>query len=81
MVRDKFKNISNRNQFDLATSEPSSPTRARPVHHNTPRKQDLDLNSHFTKTIVDFKKNINNSLKEVQENTSKEVESLKEEIH
>ena len=31
--------------------------------------------------IEDFKKNINNSLKEIQENTSKQVEALKEETH
>ena len=29
--------------------------------------------------IEDFKKDINNSLKEIQENTSKQVEALKEE--
>ena len=29
--------------------------------------------------IEDFKKNINNSLKEIQENTGKQVEALKEE--
>jgi hypothetical protein len=30
--------------------------------------------------IEDFKKDINNSLKEIQENTGKQVEELKEEI-
>ena len=30
--------------------------------------------------IEDFKKDINNSVKEVQENTGKQVEALKEEI-
>ena len=29
--------------------------------------------------IEDFKKNINNSLKEIQENTGKQVEALKQE--
>jgi hypothetical protein len=32
-------------------------------------------------TIEDFKKGINNSLKEIQENTAKQVEVLKEEAH
>jgi hypothetical protein len=30
--------------------------------------------------IEDFKKDVNNSLKEIQENTSKQLEVLKEEI-
>jgi hypothetical protein len=31
--------------------------------------------------IEDFKKDINNSLKEIQEDTSKQVEDLKKETH
>ena len=31
--------------------------------------------------IEDFKKDINNSIKEIQEKTSKQVEALKEETH
>ena len=31
--------------------------------------------------IEDFKKNINNSLQEIQEHTGKQVEDLKEEAH
>jgi gas vesicle protein len=81
MVRSKLKNISNRKQFDLATSELSSPNTASPGYPNTPLKQDSDLNSHFMTMVEDFKKDINNSLKEIQENTSKQVEALKEEMH
>jgi hypothetical protein len=55
MVTDKRKKISKRNQFDLATSEPSSPTTASPRYPNTPIKQDSDLNSHFLKIIEDIK--------------------------
>jgi hypothetical protein len=51
-------------------SEPSSPTTASPGYPNTTLKQDSDLNSHFMKMLEDFKKNINNSLKEIQ-NTNK----------
>ena len=39
-----------------------------------------DLKSHLMMVIEDFKKDINNSLKEIQENTGKQVEELKEEI-
>jgi gas vesicle protein len=42
-------------------------------------KQDSDLKSFLNTVIEDFKKDINNSLKEVQENTAKHVEVLKEE--
>ena len=31
--------------------------------------------------VEDFKKDISNSLKEIQENTNKQVEALKEETH
>jgi gas vesicle protein len=81
MASDKHKNISNRNQFDLATSEPSSPTTASPGYPNTPINQDSDLNFHFMKMTEDFKKDINNSLKEIQENTSKQEEALQDETH
>jgi hypothetical protein len=43
MVRGKGKDISNRNQGYLASSEPSSPTTASPGYPNTPEKQDSDL--------------------------------------
>ena len=43
------------------------------------RKADVDLKSHFMILIEDFEKDINNSLKEIQENTNKQVEALKEE--
>jgi predicted RNase H-like nuclease (RuvC/YqgF family) len=81
MARGKHKNISNRNQFDLATSELSSPTTARPGSPNTTLKQDSELNSHFMKMLEDFKKDINNFLKERQKNINKQVEALKKETH
>jgi hypothetical protein len=45
---------------------------------NTPEKQDLDLKSYLMMLLEDFKKVINNSLKEIYENTAKKVEVLKE---
>ena len=75
----KGKNLSNRNQVYLASSEPSSPTTVSPGYPNTPEKQDSDLKSHLIMMIKDFKKERNNSHKEIQENTGKQVETLKEE--
>ena len=60
----------------LASSEPRIPTTASPEYHNTPEKQDSNLKSHLMMPIENFKMGINNSLKEIQENT---VEALKAE--
>jgi ribosome recycling factor len=79
MMKGKCKNLTNRIQGYMASSEPSSPTAASPVYPNTPEKQDLDLKITLMMLIEDFKKDIINSLKEIQENTSKPVEALKEE--
>jgi hypothetical protein len=62
------KNLSNRHQGYLASSEPSSPTIASPRYPNKPENQDPDLKSCLVMMIEDFKKDKNNSLKEIQEN-------------
>jgi hypothetical protein len=77
MARGKIKNTNNRSQHNLAPLETSSPTTASPGYPNTSEKQDADLKSHLTKMIESFKKDINNSLKKLQENTGKHVEALK----
>jgi hypothetical protein len=41
-------------------------------------KQDLDLKSYLMMLIEDFKRDITNSLKELKENTGKQVEALKD---
>ena len=78
MERGKGKNISNRNQGYVALSEPSSPTTASPGYTNTLEKQDSDLKSHLMMMINDFKKDMNNSLKEIQKNRGKHIEALKD---
>jgi hypothetical protein len=62
----------------LASSEPSTPTKASPGYSNTQEKQDSDLKSYLMMLVGDFKKDINNSLREIQANTAKQVEALKE---
>ena len=81
MARGKHKNISNRNQFDLATSELSSPNTASPGYPNTPLKQDSDLNSHFKKMLEDFKRTLITPLKKCCRTQVKKVETLKKETH
>jgi FtsZ-binding cell division protein ZapB len=61
----------------LASSEPYSPTIAHPGYTTTPEKQDMDLMPLLIMMIEDLKNDINKSLKEVQENTGKQVETLK----
>jgi hypothetical protein len=62
----------------LTSSVTNPPTLAGPGYPNTPEKQDSDLNSLLMMMIEDIKKDINNSLKEIQENTCKQLEALKE---
>jgi DNA anti-recombination protein RmuC len=79
MVKGKRKNLTNRNQDHSPSSEPSTLTSASPGYTNTPKKRDSDLKSYLMMLVEDIKKGINNSIKEIQENSAKEVETLKEE--
>jgi hypothetical protein len=76
MVKGKLKNLHNRNQGNMALSEPSSSTIASPGYSNTPVKQGSDLKSHLMMMIQDFKKDINTHLKKYGRT---QVEDLKEE--
>jgi hypothetical protein len=78
MAGGKHKNRNNRKQGYLALSEPNSPAIASPGYSITSEKQDSDLKSLLMMMMEDFKKDINNSLKEIQ-NTGKQLEALKEE--
>ena len=78
MAGGKHKNITNRNQGYLASSEPNSPIITSPGYTITPEKQELDLKSLLMMMIEDFKKDVNNSLTEIQKNTGKQLETLKE---
>ena len=63
----------------MASSEPNSSIIAGPRYTITPEEQDSDLKSLLMMMMEDFKKDINNSLQEIQENTGKQLEALKEE--
>jgi hypothetical protein len=56
MVRGKYNTISNRSQYTLASSEPSSPTTASPGYTNTHENQDSDIKSYLMKIIEPFKR-------------------------
>jgi hypothetical protein len=76
MVKGKHKTIRNRSQNMWASSEHSLPTTASPEYTNTPENQKSVLKSYLIKRIQSFKEDINDSLKEIQENTGKQVKEL-----
>jgi septal ring factor EnvC (AmiA/AmiB activator) len=78
MAKGRHKNLSNRNQDHSPSSEPSTPTSASPGHPNTCENLDPDLKAYLMMMLEDIKKDFNKSLKEIQENTAKELQVLKE---
>jgi hypothetical protein len=77
MAKGKHKNLTNGNQDHSPSSERSFPTSPRPGHPNTPEKIVPDLKAHLMMMVEDIKKDFNNSLKEIKQNTAKQVEDLK----
>jgi hypothetical protein len=75
MAKGKRKNLTNRNQDNSPSSEPS--TLPSPGHPNTPEMLDTDLKAYLMMMLEDIKKDFNNSLEEIQENTAKQVEDFK----
>jgi chromosome segregation ATPase len=78
MAKGKRKNLTNRNQDHSPSSEASTPTSPSPGNPNTPEKLDPELKAYLMMMVQDIKKYFNNSLKEIQENTAKELQVLKE---
>jgi hypothetical protein len=78
MAKGKCKNFTKRNQDHSPSSETSTPTSASPEHPNTPEKLDTDLKAYLMTMVEDIKNDFNNSLKEIQENTAKELQVLKQ---
>jgi hypothetical protein len=77
MAKGKRKNLTKRNQDHSPSSERSTPTSPSPGQPNRHEKLDPDLKAYLMMMVDDIKKNFNNSLKEIQENTAKELQSLK----
>ena len=57
----------------MSLTEPNYPTVACPDYYNTTEIQENDLQQNLIKMIEAFKDKINKSLKEIQENTIKQV--------
>jgi chromosome segregation ATPase len=80
MVKGRGKNLTNRNQDHSPSSEPSTPTSASPGYPDTTKNQYSDLKSYLRMLVEDIKKGYNNSLKEIQKNTTKQVMKLNKTI-
>jgi chromosome segregation ATPase len=78
MAKGRCKNLTNKKQDHSPSSEPSTPNAASPGYRNTPEKLDPDLKAYLMMMVEDIKKDCNNTLKEIQENTAKELQVLKE---
>ena len=79
MAKGKRKNLTNRNQDHSTSSEWSTPTPPSPGHPNTPEKIVPDLKAYPMMMVDDIQQDFNNSLKEIQKKTAKQVDDLKEE--
>ena len=62
MAKSKGKNLTNRNQDNSPSSEPSTPNSASPGYPNKLKKQDSDSISYLMILVEDLEKGINNSL-------------------
>ena len=78
MAKGRLNNLTNRNQDHSPSSERNTSTPPRPGHPNTSENIDPDLKSYLMMMVEDIKKDFNKSLKEIQENTVKELQVLKE---
>ena len=65
MAKGKPKNHTNRKQDCSTSSEPSTSTSASSGYSKTPKKQDSGFKSYLMMLVEDFKRGINNSLKEI----------------
>ena len=61
----------------MASSKPCTPNTESPGYSNTPKKQDSDLKSYLLMLVEDFKKDMSNSPKKIQEKTANYVEAFK----
>ena len=76
MAKGKCRNVTNRNQGNMAAAEHKSPLIASPGYPNTPKKQDLDVKSLVVMLLQEHMKDINKSLKEIQEKNDQKLEAL-----
>jgi hypothetical protein len=77
MAKGRYKILFNTDQDQSPSSEPSTPTSPSPGLPNTAKKLEQDLKPYHMMMVEEIKKDVNNSLKEIQEKTAKELQFLK----
>jgi hypothetical protein len=58
MAKGRHKNITNKNQDHLPSSEPSTPNSASPGHPNTLKNIDPDIKAYLMMMVEDIKKDL-----------------------
>lgn len=76
MIEGQHKNTINKSQGNMAPSEHSYTTATSPGYPNKTEAQENELKCNLTKLIGTFKEEINKFLKEIQENTIKQVKEM-----
>ena len=76
MAKGECKNTINKSQDNMITLDPSNNARASPGHPNTGETQEDDLKPRLMKIREAFEEETNKSLKEIQENTIKQVKEM-----
>jgi hypothetical protein len=67
MLRRQHKNTINKTQGNMSQPGPSYPVQTNPGFPNKMEVQEEDFQFNFTNIIVAFRKDMNKSLKEIQE--------------
>lgn len=81
MLKEQHKNTINKTQGNMTSTEPSCPATTNPGYPNETEAQEEDFKFNLMKLIKAFKKDMNKFLKEIHENTFKQVKALKEEAN
>ncbi|KAL6056636.1 hypothetical protein STEG23_020363 [Scotinomys teguina] len=76
MCRCQCKNRVNNIKANMAPSEPSGSTSARPEHLNAEEAEEIDLKNDFKKMIEAFKEEMKTTLKEFKEKTKTTMEGI-----
>ena len=80
MPRCEHKNTANNNKDSTSSTRAQQPYHTGPENCNIVKAQDTDLKITFINMIEVLKEDMNKSLKEIQENTSKQLKKIIETI-
>ena len=79
MAKGQYQNTNN-SQRNMAPQDPRYPITASPEYPYTAKAQENDLKFSFMKMIEAFKNGMSKPLKEIQENTTKQVKESSQDL-